>query len=243
MTSNNLNLWELIAGASLPVMLIMALLFAMLIIASFLIWKRWIILSYTKKAVTSFERIFWSGADLNQLAAEARAKGANLSGLEAIFFAGFNEFTRLRAHLNYTPELIITSTQNAMFAEIQKEEAELEQSLSWLATTGSVAPYVGLLGTVIGVMNSFVSLGGAQQVTLAQVAPGISEALIATAVGLLAAIPSVMAYNKFSNDINKITNRYETFVDRFSNILARQYIQLRGRAAAEQRAQRGAYPS
>lgn len=234
MESSELQFWTLVGNASLPVKGIMLILGVMLIAVIFLIWKKWIILKITQHNTKRFERLFWSGADINLLAREALEKGKGCSGLEAIFLAGFQEFSRLRHYVSYGPEYILESTKSAMFAAIQREEAHLERSLSWIATTGSVAPYIGLLGTVIGVMNSFVALGGVQQVTLAQVAPGISEALVATAVGLLAAIPAVMAFNKFSNDINKLMTQHESFVDEFANILARQYLQIRTHAARQQ---------
>ncbi len=198
----------------------------MLVIAIFLIWKKYISIKLAKRRINQFERIFWSGVDINQLAAEAARKGRNCSGLEKVFLSGFQEFIRLKNYAYYTPDFIVSSVKNAMFAETQREEGIIQKYLSWLATIGSVAPYIGLLGTVIGVMNSFSALGTVKQVTLAQVAPGISEALIATAIGLLAAIPAVMAFNKFSNDINNTMIRYDSFIDEFANILARQYVQL-----------------
>ncbi|PWD86334.1 protein TolQ [Ignatzschineria cameli] len=231
--SSDLQFWHLIASASFPVKIIMLILAIMLIIAIFLIWKKYISIKLAKHRVNQFERIFWSGADINQLASDAIKRGKNCRDLEKVFLSGFQEFTRLRGYANYSPDFIVSSVKNAMFAETQREETIIQKFLSWLATIGSVAPYIGLLGTVIGVMNSFAALGTVKQVTLAQVAPGISEALVATAIGLLAAIPAVMAYNKFSNDINNLMTRYDSFIDEFANILARQYVQMSQKAAPQ----------
>lgn len=225
--TSDLKLWDLILHASFSVKIIMLILAIMLVVVIFLTWKKWIMLKLSERNVKQFERLFWSGADINQLANEAIKKGNKCSDLEKVFLSGFQEFLRLRSYLGYDPEFIVSSAKNAMYAEAQREEGIMQRSLAWLATTGSVAPYLGLLGTVIGVMNSFSALGAVRQVTLAQVAPGISEALVATAIGLLAAIPAVMAFNKFSNEIDKIMARYDSFIDEFSNILARQYIQLK----------------
>ena len=224
--SSDLQFWQLILSASFPVKIIMVILAIMLVMAIFLIWKKYISIKLAKYRVNQFERLFWAGADINQLASDAAKKGKSCSDLEKVFLSGFQEFTRLRTYANYEPEFIVSSVKSAMFAETQREETIAQKSLSLLATIGSTAPYVGLLGTVIGVMNSFSALGAVKQVTLAQVAPGISEALIATAIGLLAAIPAVMAFNKFSNDINTMMTRYDSFIDEFANILARQYVQL-----------------
>ncbi len=224
--SSDLQFWHLILSASFPVKIIMLILAIMLIVAIFLIWKKYISIKLATFRINQFERLFWSGADINQLASEATKKGKNCSDLEKVFLSGFQEFSRLRSYAHYDPEFIVSSVKSAMFAETQREETIIQKFLSWLATIGSVAPYIGLLGTVIGVMNSFSALGTVKQVTLAQVAPGISEALIATAIGLLAAIPAVMAFNKFSNDINTMMTRYDSFIDEFANILARQYVQL-----------------
>lgn len=223
---SSVNFWQLILEASLPVQIIIGILASMMIIAIFLIWKKWILLKFATHQVTKFERLFWSGADINQLANHTLKKDQKPVGLESVFLAGFQEFWRLKDHLNYSPELIANNAKSAMFSATQKEEIALNKTLSWLATTASVAPYIGLLGTVIGVMNSFSALGAVKQVTLAQVAPGISEALIATAIGLFAAIPASMAYNKFTNDVNKLLMRYDGFIDEFANILSRQYIHL-----------------
>lgn len=224
--TSDLQFWHLIASASFPVKIIMLILALMLVITIFLIWKKYISIKLAKHRINQFEKLFWSGVDINQLAADAARKGKSCSGLEKVFLSGFQEFIRLKNYAQYSPDFIVSSVKNAMFAETQREESIIQKYLPWLATIGSVAPYIGLLGTVIGVMNSFSALGEVKQVTLAQVAPGISEALIATAIGLLAAIPAVMAFNKFSNDINSTMTRYDSFIDEFANILARQYVQL-----------------
>lgn len=231
--SSDVQFLHLIADASFPVKIIMLILALMLVTAIFLIWKKTISIKLAKYRVNQFEKLFWSGADINQLATDAVKKGKNCSDLEKVFLSGFQEFSRLRSYHNYDPEFIVSSVKNAMFAETQREETIVQKFLPWLATIGSVAPYIGLLGTVIGVMNSFSALGTVKQVTLAQVAPGISEALVATAIGLLAAIPAVMAYNKFSNDINNLMTRYDSFIDEFANILARQYVQMSQKVAPQ----------
>lgn len=216
---------QLILHASLPVQLIMLLLAFMFIYCIYIIWSKWILLKFATRDLNIFEKHFWSGADISKLHQEAQQKGTECTGLEAIFLSGFQEFLRLRNQVSYEPEFVVSSASRAMRATLTREIDELESHLPWLATTGSVSPYFGLFGTVIGVMNSFIALGSARQVTLAQVAPGIAEALIATAIGLMAAIPAVMAYNRFVTQVEKISLRYENFVDEFANILARQYSQ------------------
>lgn len=226
MPSPNLNFWHLFLQASLSVQAIIVILAIMFVMAVFLIWKKWILFKFANHQLKRFERLFWSGTDINQLANRIHREEKTPQGLEAVFLSGFKEFWRLKDHLNYSPELIASNAKSAMFSALLKEETHLNKNLPWLATTASVAPYIGLLGTVIGIMNSFIALGAVKQVTLAQVAPGISEALIATAIGLFAAIPASMAYNQFSNHVNKLLMRYDSFIDEFANILSRQYIHL-----------------
>lgn len=223
--NSQMDIWTLISGANIIVQFVMAVLALMFISMVFIVWKKWILLSLSLRDAKQFERKFWSGIDVNEYFQTVCQKKYT-SGLEYIFVSGYQEFNRLRAGLIYTPEFVVENVKRAMNASAQREENSLSRSLTWLATMGSVAPYWGLFGTVIGVMNSFRSLGAVKQVTLSQVAPGIAEALIATAMGLLVAIPAVMAYNYFVNNISKISDQYDVFTEEFANILARQYGQL-----------------
>jgi biopolymer transport protein TolQ len=168
-----------------------------------------------------FEKEFWSGGDLNEL--YQRAAGSRSAGtLERIFEAGFREFARLRKQPGMDIAVIMDGTRRAMRATYQREMERLESHLSFLASVGSVSPYVGLFGTVWGIMNAFRGLANVAQATLGHVAPGIAEALIATAIGLFAAIPAVIAYNNFAGDLNRLATRFDSFMEEFSNILQRQ---------------------
>ena len=169
-----------------------------------------------------FEDKFWSGIDLTQLYREISQKGEKISGGEVIFKAGFKEFSRLRQMPSADDEAVMVGTQRAMRVAMNREAEKLDKHLSILATIGSTSPYVGLFGTVWGIMNSFRGLATESQATLATVAPGIAEALIATAMGLLAAIPGVIAYNRFSHQADQIVSNYENFVEEFASILHRQ---------------------
>jgi biopolymer transport protein TolQ len=213
-------MWSLIANASLVVQLVMLLLAA----ASFVSW--WHIFTKVfsiKKAVQStldFESRFWSGSDMARLYDDVAGRGG--IALERIFEAGFAEYLKQRRQANADHSMVMESTRRAMKAASQRELDQLDAHLAFLATVGSVSPYVGLFGTVWGIMNSFRALGNVGQATLAHVAPGIAEALVATAIGLFAAIPAVVAYNRFSSDIDRLAGRFDTFVEEFSNILQRQ---------------------
>lgn len=228
-TNSQLNLWTLVVEANIIVQIVMAMLVLMLISVIFIAWRKWILLKLALRDAKKFESKFWSGTDIQEMYNYASQKKYT-EGLEYIFVSGFHEFNRLRTTPIFSPEFVVENVRRAMEASAQREENSLHHSLSWLATTGSVAPYFGLFGTVIGVMNSFVALGSVKQVTLAQIAPGIAEALIATALGLLVAIPAVMIYNSFVNTINKISDYYYVFIEEFANILARQYGQLQSQA-------------
>jgi biopolymer transport protein TolQ len=194
--------------------------------ASFLSWvvifQRRRVISGAQKAFKAFEERFWSGADLGQLYREANADPDSESGAENIFRAGLKEFTRLTQQSNADPDMVMNGVQRAMRVAMAREEEKLEAHLPFLATVGSTSPYVGLFGTVWGIMNAFRGLANVQQATLASVAPGISEALIATAIGLFAAIPAVVAYNRYSASADSLLNSYETFADEFSSILYRR---------------------
>jgi biopolymer transport protein TolQ len=212
---------RLIIEASLLVQIVMAL----LVIASLMSWtiifsKRGVIRK-TKAASDAFESSFWSGGDLNTLYRDAgRRKGGSI-GMASIFEAGFREFTRLSAQKGEQAAKIVEECQRAMRVAQLREVDRLEQSLATLATIGSTSPYVGLFGTVIGIMNTFRSLAGQQTATLAAVAPGIAEALIATAMGLFAAIPAVVAFNRYADKVARLEIRYDGFTEEFTSILQR----------------------
>ena len=180
-----------------------------------------------------FEERFWSGIDLSRLYREGTehvAEGHAMLGMESIFRAGFKEFSRLAQQADMDSEALVEGSRRAMRVAMMREEERLERHLAFLASVGSTSPYIGLFGTVWGIMHSFRGLANATQATLATVAPGISEALVATAMGLFAAIPAVLAYNRLASRVEVFSNRYDTFVDEFSGILYRQAYVLRSRA-------------
>ena len=195
-----------------------------LLLASFVSWvfifQRWFFLRWTRKQGDLFEEEFWETENLNELYQNISTQ-ENLSGLETIFCAGFKEFSRLHKQQNVASESIIKGAQRAMRVAHAREVDDLETHLPFLATVGSTSPYVGLFGTVWGIMMAFQALGHVQQATISMVAPGISEALIATAMGLFAAIPAVIAYNRYNNTVERMLNRYEVFAEEFSNYLTR----------------------
>jgi biopolymer transport protein TolQ len=185
------------------------------------IFRKLLSLSRVKNLNDEFEREFWSGKSLNELFAAA-TQNAKLAGpMERIFASGMREYQKLRERRISDSGLLMDGARRAMRASLQREMDEIESNLSMLASVGSVSPYVGLFGTVWGIMHAFTGLAALQQVTLAKVAPGIAEALVATAIGLFAAIPAVLAYNRFSRDIDRVANKLETFIEEFSNILQR----------------------
>jgi len=225
MAAQELSILHLILNASLFVQSIMFVLLVASVLAWFLIVRRW---GYFKSCVRSqvkFEEEFWSGIDLSELyrnGSKASKKGKHFVGTENIFRAGFKEFSRLTQKGSADSDAVMEGVQRAMRVAMSREEEQLETNLPFLATVGSTSPYVGLLGTVWGIMTSFQSLANVHQATLATVAPGISEALVATAMGLFAAIPAVIGYNRFSAQADSLANKYETFADEFSSILHRQ---------------------
>jgi biopolymer transport protein TolQ len=219
--THDMSVLSLITGASVLVQLVMAA----LLFASVLSWYYIFLKIFTYKRATGladeFEKEFWSGGDLNEL--YQRAVNARSSGsLERIFESGFREFSKLRKQPGMDVAVVMDGTRRAMRATYQREMERLESHLSFLASVGSVSPYVGLFGTVWGIMNSFRGLANVAQATLGHVAPGIAEALIATAMGLFAAIPAVIFYNRFAGDLNKLATRFDSFMEEFSNILQRQ---------------------
>jgi len=217
----DLSIITLISQASLFVQAIMAI----LVLASLLSWyaiaQRVMYFSMAEREMKRFEAQFWSGGDLNTLYQEGSNKQGLAVGMESIFRAGFKEFSRM-AQRNIDSDAVMEGCQRAMRVAISREEEHMEKSLPFLATVGSTSPDVGLLGTVWGIMGSFHGLAQVQQATLATVAPGISEALVATAMGLIAAIPAVMSYNRFSAKLDSYMGKYETFADEFSSLLHRQ---------------------
>ena len=216
------SLWSFIIHADFIVKLVIIILLTASIASWTIILQRSWLLKQTRRQLKQFEERFWSGVELTKLFNQVGENRENLSGLGNIFHAGFSEYTKLRQQPNVKPEAILEATQRAMRVAQAQEIENLERHLVFLATVGSTSPYVGLFGTVWGIMTSFRALGIAQQATIAMVAPGISEALIATAIGLFAAIPAVIAYNRLSNQLERIVQNYETFQEAFSNILHRQ---------------------
>ncbi|GAB3475098.1 protein TolQ [Marinomonas epiphytica] len=217
-----MSIWGLIASASIVVQLVMLTLLAASILSWVVIFQRVRVLKVAKKTREQFEEQFWSGIDLSQLYRKLTLEGRSVKGVEHIFTAGIKEFTRLRQSQNVDPDAVMEGVERAMRVALYKEEEKLEQHLPFLATVGSTSPYIGLFGTVWGIMHSFIGLAEVQQATLATVAPGIAEALIATAIGLAAAIPAVVAYNRFSAVAESLGASYENFSDEFSSILHRK---------------------
>ena len=212
---------SLIAEASLVVKLVMlALALASLASWAVIIRKR-SLLKQAVRAADEFESNFWSGGDLGAMYRTIAGAGSTPLGMAGIFEAGFRDFRRLKAQQGLSPEQLVEGSRRAMRVSSLREMDRLEHNLAFLATVGSTSPYVGLFGTVWGIMNSFMSLGNAQSATLAMVAPGIAEALIATAMGLFAAIPAVIAFNRYADQVGRLEVRYDTFMEEFSAILQR----------------------
>lgn len=199
---------------------------ALLLLASFISWtmifRKWFALRSSYREMERFEQRFWSGGNMEHIYVQYTSRGRATSGVATIFVDGLKEFKRLRQQKAISPNDIMDGVQRAMRVALSREIDSLETHLAFLATVGSTSPYVGLFGTVWGIMNSFMALGAVQQATIAHVAPGIAEALIATAMGLFAAIPAVIAYNRYSNKVERLVSRYEIFMDEFSSIVQRQ---------------------
>jgi biopolymer transport protein TolQ len=220
--NGGLNVFEILADASLPVKLVMLV----LVIGSFLSWviiiRKYSQLKAAMQNAESFEERFWSGADLAQLFREVSNNGNDNGGMENIFESGFREFVRQRQRRVIDQRTVIEGSERAMRVAGTKEIGALERNLEFLANVGSISPYVGLFGTVWGIMGAFQGLGEMKDVTIAVVAPHISEALIATAMGLFAAIPAVWAYNRYANKVERVASHYEVFQEEFSSVLQRQ---------------------
>jgi biopolymer transport protein TolQ len=222
MPSSDLSFVSLILNASVVVQLVMAMLVLASVLSWTIIFDRSRVLRRAQSEAEEFEDRFWSGGDLGDLYRAVDRDRESLRGAGAIFHAGFREFARLRENENIDPMAIVEGARRAMRVALSREIDTLETHLTFLATVGSTSPYVGLFGTVWGIMNAFHALGNVKQATLNLVAPGIAEALIATAMGLFAAIPAVVAYNRYANAVQRLENRYDDFVEEFSNILQRQ---------------------
>ena len=220
--NSGLNVFELLADASWPVKLVMLVLMLFSFMSWVIIIRKYTQLKAAMENAESFEERFWSGADLAQLFREVSNNGGDNGGMENIFESGFREFVRQRQRRVSDMRTVIEGSERAMRVAGTKEIGALERNLEFLANVGSISPYVGLFGTVWGIMGAFQGLGEMKDVTIAVVAPHISEALIATAMGLFAAIPAVWAYNRYANKVERVASRYEVFQEEFSSVLQRQ---------------------
>jgi biopolymer transport protein TolQ len=215
-----LSVIRLVVQASLVVQIVIGLLLAASLVSWAIIFRKRMLVRRARRDADRFENSFWSGGDLSSLYRTIESRG-NATGMESIFEFGFREFARLRQQGGIAADMLLEGSRRAMRVAQLKETDRLEQSLATLATVGSTSPYVGLFGTVWGIMSAFSSLGNVQQATLAQVAPGIAEALIATAAGLFAAIPAVIAYNRYADQVSRLELRYDAFMEELSTILQR----------------------
>jgi biopolymer transport protein TolQ len=231
MTADNLNPWQLVLNASIVVQLVMILLLLASLVSWSIMLRKRAELNRARAEADRFEETFWSGGDLTAMFRAIDQSRRITRGMEAIFEQGFREFSRLRQQGGMASAQVIEGARRGMRAALLRESDRLELGLSMLATIGSTSPYIGLFGTVWGIMNAFHGLGNVQQATLALVAPGITEALIATAMGLFAAIPAVVAYNRYADQVSRVEVRYDTFVEELSTILQRH--------ASAREAQRG----
>jgi len=212
---------HLLLNASWVVQAVVLVLMTVSIASWTAIFRKILALKEVKALNEVFEREFWSGTSLNELFAAAAKNGRHAGPMERIFASGMREYQKLRERRINDSSALMEGARRAMRASFQREMDAIEANLSFLASVGSVSPYVGLFGTVWGIMHAFTGLAALQQVTLAKVAPGIAEALVATAIGLFAAIPAVLAYNRFARDIDRVSIKLETFIEEFSNILQR----------------------
>jgi len=220
----DMSLVSLVSRASMLVQLVMLALLAASFMSWFVIFTKHKILKVAREDAMRFEDQFWSGINLADLYSRLKKKDEDRRGMARIFESGFAEYARLHKRTTGSGEMLIAGVQRSMKVSLAREEDRLEANLSLLATIGSISPYVGLFGTVWGIMRSFTALGSVQHATLAMVAPGIAEALIATAMGLFAAIPAVIAYNRYSDQVDRLIGSYENFAEEFSTILQRQSV-------------------
>jgi biopolymer transport protein TolQ len=219
--NQDLSIVQLLLNASWVVQAVVMVLMLVSVMSWAAIFRKLISLKEVKNLNEDFEKDFWSGKNLNELFTAAQQNASNSGPMERIFASGMREYQKLRERRITDSGLLMDGARRAMRASLQREMDAIESNLSMLASVGSVSPYVGLFGTVWGIMHAFTGLAALQQVTLAKVAPGIAEALVATAIGLFAAIPAVLAFNRFSRDIDRVANKLETFIEEFSNILQR----------------------
>ncbi len=224
--ANDMSLFTLISGASLPVQLVMAVLIITSLISWWYIFIKFFTIKNAEEDAEKFENGFWSGGDLNKLYDGLSTSRRKPQGMASIFEAGFKEFIRHKQQANIESKMevsdVMEGARRAMRASYNRELDDLDAHLPFLASVGSVSPYIGLFGTVWGIMNAFRGLSSVAQATLSQVAPGIAEALVATAIGLFAAIPAVIAYNRFASSVDRLSVRYESFMEEFTNILQRK---------------------
>jgi len=217
-----MNILDLFLKASLLVKLIMLILICFSVASWAVIVQKTRVLNTATREAEAFEDKFWSGIELSRLYQESQARRDELAGAEQIFHSGFKEFARLHRANGHAPESVIDGAARAMRISFNREMETLETHIPFLGTVGSISPYIGLFGTVWGIMHAFIALGAVKQATLQMVAPGIAEALIATAIGLFAAIPAVMAYNRLTQRVNKLEQNYDNFTEEFTAILHRQ---------------------
>jgi biopolymer transport protein TolQ len=234
--STDLSIFRLVMDASLLVKLVMLLLLMASVLSWFLIFHKYKLLKQAAADASRFEDEFWSGSDLSEIYTKLNRRRHDREGMEKVFETGFAEFARSYKHTT-DPAFMLASIQRSMKVALSREEEKLESNLSLLATIGSTSPYIGLFGTVWGIMSSFTALGNVQHATLAMVAPGIAEALIATAMGLFAAIPAVIAYNRYADIVERLVGRYENFAEEFATILQRQANKKMAAASAESEAE------
>jgi biopolymer transport protein TolQ len=220
--NGGLNIFKLVAEASLPVQLVMLLLLVFSFLSWVIILRKYSQMKAAMENAEAFEERFWSGGDLAGLFREVSGRNADNGGMETIFESGFREFARQRQRKTHDMRVVMEGTERAMRVAGTREIGGLERNLEFLANVGSISPYIGLFGTVWGIMGAFQGLGEVKDVTIAVVAPHISEALIATAMGLFAAIPAVWAYNRYANKVERVASRYEVFQEEFSSVLQRQ---------------------
>lgn len=222
-TGTTLSFIDLITNASLLVQFVMALLVLASLVSWSMIFYKWFTLKYWTQTADDFEGNFWSVGDLSSLYYEWDERSKDSGSIAEVFMEGYRELSRLLTRSNIDRSEIVDGVQRSMRVALNRAEDKVNSNLSFLATVGSTSPYIGLFGTVWGIMNSFRALGTMQTTTIAAVAPGIAEALIATAMGLFAAIPAVIAYNRFSHEADRLLSRYEIFTDEFLSIVNRQY--------------------
>ena len=220
--NGELNILDLVLHASLPVKLVLLILVIFSFASWVIIFRKWAMLDAATRDADAFEQRFWSGTDLAALFRDVSARGEEAGGLASVFEAGFREFARQRQRRTPDSRLVIEGAERAMQVTVTREVGLLERNLEFLANVGSISPYVGLFGTVWGIMGAFQGLGEIKSVTIAVVAPHISEALIATAMGLFAAIPAQWAYNRYANKVERVASRYDVFQEEFSSVLQRQ---------------------